>query len=321
VRSIFALYADLQSLSATVRELRHRSWRMKAWTTKRGDSRGGAPFSKSSLSALLSNHTYVGRVRFQRTVYDGEHPAIVHDELWDRVQNSLRRNGTAGGARAKNKHGALLTGLLFCAPCGCAMTHTFSRREARLYRYYTCVRANKEGWHVCPTKSLPAGEVERFVVERIRGIGRDPALVAETLGQARAQLEERVREKENDRRLLERELRQHEDEVKRIVAGRNGRRRLSPQIAEAEERVRATQERLREVAAEVDALKSRQIDEGDLAAALAKFDPVWDALTPREQARVIRLLVERVSYDGRTEEIEITFRPTGIRDLAEETES
>jgi site-specific DNA recombinase len=35
----------------------------------------------------------------------------------------------------------------------------------------------KRGWYTCPSKSVPAGELERFVVEHIRGIGRDPGVL------------------------------------------------------------------------------------------------------------------------------------------------
>ena len=38
----------------------------------------------------------------------------------------------------------------------------------------------------------------------------------------------------------------------------------------------------------------------------------------REEARVLQLLVERVDYDGRTDDIAITFHPTGIKTLAEQ---
>jgi site-specific DNA recombinase len=45
---------------------------------------------------------------------------------------------------------------------------------------------------------------------------------------------------------------------------------------------------------------------------------VWDCLAPREQARVIELLVERVEYDGDGGNVSITFRPSGIKALAGE---
>jgi site-specific DNA recombinase len=45
---------------------------------------------------------------------------------------------------------------------------------------------------------------------------------------------------------------------------------------------------------------------------------VWATLSPREQARVIQLLVERVEYDGKDGTISVTFRPNGIKALAQE---
>jgi site-specific DNA recombinase len=64
------------------------------------------------------------------------------------------------------------------------MTPAHSTRGTKRYRYYTCSNAQKRGWHTCPSKSVPAAELERFVVERIRGIGQDAALVREALAQA-----------------------------------------------------------------------------------------------------------------------------------------
>ena len=40
-----------------------------------------------------------------------------------------------------------------------------------------------------------------------------------------------------------------------------------------------------------------------------EFDGVWAALTSREQARVLNLLVERVEHDGQAGNVSITFRP------------
>jgi len=46
------------------------------------------------------------------------------------------------------------------------------------------------------------------------------------------------------------------------------------------------------------ALSAKAVDEDELARALSLFDPVWDSLSAGEQARVLHLLVERVTYDG-----------------------
>jgi site-specific DNA recombinase len=41
-------------------------------------------------------------------------------------------------------------------------------------------------------------------------------------------------------------------------------------------------------------------------------------MTPHEQARVIRLLVSRVDYDGKQGKASITFQPLGLKTLAGE---
>ena len=175
VRTIFEIYLECDGLLPVVEELDRRSWRSKKWTTKKGIERGGRPFDKNSVWHLLTNVTYIGKVKYKDEVHDGEHEAIVDDDLWQRVQAKLKRNGRTGGKVVRNKFGAVLKGLLHCSPCECAMSPTHATRDGKKrYRYYVCTAAQKRGWDKCPSRSIPAGEIERFVVEQIKCIGRDP---------------------------------------------------------------------------------------------------------------------------------------------------
>jgi len=65
---------------------------------------------------------------------------------------------------------------------------------------------------------------------------------------------------------------------------------------------------------------SQVIDEEDLRQALAEFDAGWAELSSREQARVMRLLVEVVTYDAEKGAVGITFRPGGVRMMAQTEE-
>jgi len=84
-----------------------------------------------------------------------------------------------------------------------------------------------------------------------------------------------------------------------------------------QERIVAAERGLTEVRNETERLRRDMIDEKDVTQALAKFDPVWATLGLREQARLLRLLIERIDYDGEAGTISITFLPGGIKAFGE----
>lgn len=320
VGKIFDLYLEHQSLLSVVEALRQRGWMNKKRITKKGKERGGRPFDKNSLHRLLTSVTYLGKVKYEGEIYEGEQEAIIDPGVWRRAQEVLRRNGRGGGKEVRNKHGALLKGLLYCESCDTAMIHTYTAKgKNKRYRYYVCTNAQKNGWQTCPTKSLSAGDIEAFVVEQVRGIGRDPALVAETWKQAGAQTVERIAELENELGICAKDLRRDEAEVARLSVA-EAAEPTAARLADLHERIRATQRRAAMHQEEMATLQRARVSEYELVAALKRFDPVWEELTPSEQARLIKLLIERVGYDGAEGNISLTFRPAGIKALAGEAE-
>ena len=322
VRTIFELYLEHHSLLAVIAELDKRGWVNKRWITRKGTDRGGKPFTKTSLHKLLTNVTYIGKLRYKDEVHDGEHDAIISTDLWQRVQSVLSRNGRTGGSAVRNKFGALLKGILHCSACDSAMSPSHSTKNGtKRYRYYVCTTAQKRGWHNCPSKSIPAGEIEQFVVKQLRSIGRDPALVRETVTQAHSLGESQRAALDAERRGLQRDLAHWNDEVRELleqIAPNDMDTPATSRLADLQERIRGVERRATEVQEQLLALSRGVVDEAEVGKAMAKFDPVWDSLTPREQAHVIDLLVERVEYDGATGKVAITFHASGIKTLAEE---
>lgn len=185
VREIFEIYLKHEAMLATVKELNERGWQRKSWTNRKGTESGGGTWDKGNLHRFLTNIIYTGRVKYEGMTYPGEQAAIVDQVIWEKAQAILHRNAQDGGAKVRNKHGALLRGLLYCPQCNHAMTHSWTKkRNNRCYRYYICVQRIKTGYDSCPTEALPAGEIEKFVIERIRAIGKDPALISEVLRQS-----------------------------------------------------------------------------------------------------------------------------------------
>ncbi len=321
VRTLFELYLEHESLLLVVQELERRGWTNKRWRTRKGHERGGLPFTTTSLHRLLTNVAYLGKVRYKQETHDGEHPAIVDPIVFQRVQATLQRNGRTGGAPVRNQFGALLKGLLRCVPCGCAMTPSHSCKGAKRYRYYTCTSARKRGWQTCPSKSIPAGQIEEFVVEQIRCIGRDPALLAEVLEQARQQDTARTAEMETEQRGLERDLGCWHNELRKLSGQlRPGEDNgvLIGRLADLQERIGLVEGRLLKLREQIQGVHQHLLDEEEARLALSVFDPVWQELTPREQARAVALLVQQVDYDGAQGKVTITFHSAGIKTLADE---
>jgi site-specific DNA recombinase len=317
VRQIFALYLELGALISVAAELNRRGWRTKQWTTKKGDVKGGRTFDKGSVYQVLTNPTYVGKVRYKDELHDGEHAAIVDPEVFARVQTVLQQHGQRGGQDVRNKNAAVLKGLLRCSSCDCLMTPSHSTKGNRRYRYYVCVLAQKRGWETCPSPSLPAGEVERLVLDQIRGIGRDPAVVAETVRQVREQAGAQIAALRRERTELDRGLRRDEAELRQITDGRSPDKDRVSRFAEVQDRMQTAQRRIAEIDADLVGLGRELIDEREVAETLAEFDGVWESLTPQEQTRLLGLLVERVEWDGAEEAFSIALRPTGIKSLSE----
>jgi site-specific DNA recombinase len=320
VKSIFELYLEYGALLPVVEELRRRGWVNKLWTTKKGHTQGGLAFTKTSLHYTLTNVVYAGKVGYLKEVHDGEHDAIIDAATWQKVQRLLQRNGRTGGAAVRNKYGALLKGLLHCKPCRCAMSPTHSTKGNRRYRYYVCTHAQKTGWNSCPSKSIPAGEIERFAIDQIRHVARNPDLVRETLQQINDQQQQQVAALESELIVLGRDLAHWNGElfeVSQAIAGPHATARL----ADLQERIAGAERRMNEVRDQLAVATSTHIDEAEVTDALAKFDDVWGILTPREQTRIVELLIERIDYDGGTGNIAIKFRQDAVPLLAKDITS
>ena len=296
VRETFRLYAESSSLREVVAEVHRRGWRSKSYESRFGRQSGGKPFSKTTLDELLRNPLYRGLIRCGEDLVRGVHEPIVDAELWEAVQERLRRNASHGGAATRNKTGAQLRGLVHCGRCGSPMLHTFSTKHDRRFRYYVCGKAHNEGASACPGTRVAAGKFEKFIVDQVRAIGGDEALIAKTAAAVERLAEERREQLSGELARIDRRLEHSGDG----------------------ERDEALEPRRRELATELERLGDVAVDPDDLRAALAGFEPVWEWLFPAERERILRLLIERITYHPDGGDVEIALRRCGIQTLAAE---
>ncbi|MDL5053324.1 recombinase family protein [Oscillatoria laete-virens NRMC-F 0139] len=319
VREIFDLFLKHEALIATIAELDQRGWTTKRWIGRDGKEKGGKPFDKSSLYTLLKNILYIGKVSYKTEVVKGEQPAIVSADTFLKVQMVLQRNGRNGGAIVRNKYGSLLRQVLVCSSCQCSMNHTYSTKDKKCrYRYYVCANAQKRGWNTCSTKSVSAPKIEEYVIAQIKRIIDDGKLIQDTLRKFQAQTQAQSEALRNEERRLINEGMKLQIELRSA----SGRAKADPaRLAELHSRSQETERELSETRTRIDALQPSDGNVSTLTAALRQFDPVWAVLAPRERAKLVELIVERVAYDGANGRIAVTFRPLGLSSLAQRLSS
>ncbi|MBI1852633.1 MAG: recombinase family protein [Planctomycetes bacterium] len=321
VRGIFRLYLSLGSLLGVIAELNRRGWTNKTWTNQRGDVVTGTPFEKNTLRWLLTNPLYVGKNRCDGEIVDGVHEAIIDEETWNAVQAQLREHAGKRTWRRPVESGALLAGLIQCR-CGAAMSRHRASKGPRQHESYVCTKYVKQGAAACPGSRVPTAKMDAEVIAHIRQIGQDPSLLSSTIDATKAAVLTR-------RPAMESELQGHEAERRRLNAerqnivdaiaqGETGRSPLLERLGEIEGQLAEVGHRIDRARAELAALEAGVIDEDDLRLALADFDEIWGALFAAEKARVLQLLVERITFDGQSGDVAVKLRPCGIRTLAAE---
>ena len=163
---------------------------------------GQPTWAHSSLSRLLRNEAYVGRVYFNRTESVPDRrpgrrarqvprdradwipipcPSIVTDDVFE-AAGRVAVDNTQWSPRRAEPGQWLLKGLVKCGACGVGTNcHKMRGRNGTWHRYYYCrnhdpIRAGGQE-HRCPERNIRADALDEFVFEQIRRALLQPDLL------------------------------------------------------------------------------------------------------------------------------------------------
>ena len=313
VKHIFRRYTQLASAKALAAELNEQGYHTKSWTTKKGKHRPGSPWNTGHIYRLLGNRTYRGEVVHKGKAYPGEHETIVSKGLWERVQAVLSENTRARQTRAQTKTISSLQGMVRCGHCDGAMGLTYTQKGPRRYSYYHCAKDAKRAVSRCQVKRVPAGDIEKVVLEQLSAVFRTPTLMSQTYFAAKG-MEETERE-----RLLKQKERLEDDLLKvrahaleKAPPDGNG---SSPgaTLADLNEEAVTLSRHLTDVSVRVEAFETDLVAEREVAEAFQSVETFWEDLFPLERNRLIRLLVEKVEV--RETGIDMELKTRGLTSL------
>lgn len=216
VRQVFEWYIEGLPFSAIIARL-HESG---APTPRGGGSRD--QWRIAAVRRLLVNQRYLGkliwgrsksdrkpgtRMKVQRRVPPSEWQVaerpdlrIIDDTLWDRAQrrrqaltHTLSDQRQPGRTLLRGRTGAihgrsLLSGFLRCGECGRAVSVVSQHHyRGRVYRYYGCISAAKNGHAVCGNRvTVRAEEAERALLAGVQAEVSRPETLAYIVAQLSA---------------------------------------------------------------------------------------------------------------------------------------
>lgn len=163
VRRIMQLYLTANSVPELVQILARNGSLTKVQQRKDGGTKGGVHFKRGNLYHLLSNRIYRGMTVHKGEAFEGEHEAIVPEELWNQVQAKLAKQGQGGSSRKVSPRTGLLAGLMHDGE-GRAMVLTHTQKGNRRFHYY----ANRyETLGDSAVSRIRACDIEDIVVEQL----------------------------------------------------------------------------------------------------------------------------------------------------------
>jgi site-specific DNA recombinase len=153
--------------------------------------------------------------------------------------------------------------------------------------------------------------VEDAVVESIRRVGVHPDVLAETAVAARLRLAEIVTGLREELNTTNGRVKNLKSQVARL------RNPEAARLAEIRQQLSAGESRAEALRKEILRREKQRIDEKELRRTMESFEDVWKAMNLDEQRNLLRELVEKVGYDGRTGKVTVSFKSARVKELVQ----
>jgi site-specific DNA recombinase len=306
VEDVFHRYVERLEGSVTIAE----------WLSDRGyRTRSGKVFSAKGILTILRNRAYLGEVHYRRANYDGQHDALISENLFNRAQAILTERGEDHSLRRSNQSDYLLTGLVRCARCGKRYVGAAAHGRNKRYRYYVCNTRHTYRAEECDAERLPADELDTAITEQLVSVLEHEPLVRQAITEAMAQIESERPRREYDRVQLDGEIRRTNDALDRYyVAFEEGTLTLedcAPRIKELQAQKHGLEAHREQLSLD-DVEAPESLSEDELLALAADVAEIMQNGDDRQKKALFQALVSEIRVVGRDEiypSFQIPVRP------------
>lgn len=169
VKLIFDKYLEIGNVPDLVKYLKENNI----------NTRSGKNFYKGHLYRILQNKAYIGKIVHKKNIYEGLQKPIIDLDIFEKTQNLLAQNALNRKNATNAQSGSLLKGKLFDDKNN-YMSPTHSTKNGKRYRYYISqAQIQNRLQDLGSITKISAGEIENFVISKIKEIVLDKKLLQE----------------------------------------------------------------------------------------------------------------------------------------------
>lgn len=303
VKEIYKTYLQKGALSKTASELNAKGYRMKVWTTQKGENRGGSEFSKSNLPRILHDPVYIGKMKYKNHIREGTHPAIIEEDVFSAVQAMLNTNLVTKTGFRESGDKFLLRGLISCGACKSAMTPSFSLSKGKEYHYYRCTVDTDRSKKQCHIASVNAKNLERLVIDELKEITKHQEIIDNVVKQALKEQCHATEEWKAKKKVLRDQLSQTDKKLANLLSVIESQGKKATKLTAILEEIDALHAHSAQLKKEIENIDLQiSVSEQEIFSAetirenLSVFRDIFDHLTPDEQYDLLHLLIKKLVY-------------------------
>ena len=336
VKKVFHLLVDQgMSIGAIAREL------TRAQIPTRNDV---GRWERSVVWAMLRNPAYTGHAAYRKTkvvervrptkqAYDHSFypkhvhsstrdrpreewieipvPALISEDVYNKTRARLEENKRFS-PRNNTKFEYLLSGLLRCQECGYALYGKSASNSKYKRCYYRCAGQDGHRWttgRVCSSHPVRVEALDDLVWEQTQRLIEQPELV---LKEYATRVQKKQRQRSEYKELIakkRKEIKQQELEKERLLDLYQGGR---VSLAEIEQRLKAIRAKMKKAADECALIEKEEKEEGQRLQLIEQFTEFAQRMRANltnlefaERKQIVRLLVEEVKVNTKSEEITV----------------
>ncbi|WP_084156244.1 recombinase family protein [Clostridium akagii] len=239
-----------------------------------------------------------------------KHSGIIQSDTWLKVQNILATNKDKAPRMGKTNN-ALLTGILKCYKCGSPMKiiHGRTNKDGLKFFYYKCSLKEASGNVRCDNSNVRTDELEKILIEKLKEISSDEGLILKELNEFKENLatpDTTSFEIKNTIKTIKNKKIQIQNLVEQLSINPNVSEYVIPKIE-------ALDKEIKSLSSSNENLKNTnnqtlKIDMNiDIMLELLKKISVIDIFDIEEKKLILNSILDEVTWDGDTGNIDITL--------------